>query len=227
MATSGTATFTLDLVDLIDEAYERVGAEGARTGYDFRTARRSLSLLQAEWSNMGLNMFTFEQATIPLVPGTATYDLPADTVDLLEHSIRTGTGSNQTDIAVSRISISTYATIPNKNATGRPNQIFIERLDTPRFTLWPTPDASTPYTFVYWRMRRIQDPGTGVNTPDMPYRFLPCLVAGLAYYLALKVPGGLERLGVLQQQYREAMDLAMAEDREKSPVRFVPRMTSI
>jgi hypothetical protein len=224
MATSGTANFTLDLTELIDEAYERVGAEGARTGYDFRTARRSLSLLQAEWSNLGLNMFTFEQGTIPLVAGTATYELPVDTVDLIEHAIRTGTGPSQTEIAISRISVSTYATIPNKNSTGRPNQIFIERLEMPRLTLWPVPDSSTPYTLVYWRMRRIQDPGTGVNNPDMPYRFLPCLVAGLAYYLALKVPDGLERLPVLQQQYRESMDLAMQEDRERATLRLVPRI---
>jgi hypothetical protein len=147
-------------------------------------------------------------------------------VDLLEHFIRTGLGTTQTDIAISRISVSTFATIPNKTATGRPIQIFIERLDTPRLTVWPTPDNDT-YVLRYWRMRRIQDAGTGANTMDVPFRFIPCLVAGLAYYLALKVPGGLERLPILQQQYTQAMELAMAEDREKAPMRAVPRMFSV
>jgi hypothetical protein len=226
MATSGTTDFVLDLTELVDEAAERCGYE-IRTGYDLRTARRSLNLLFADWANRGLNLWTFEEGSIPLVAGTATYELPADTVDLLEHYIRTGAGVSQSDIAISRISVSTYATMPNKNATGRPNQIFIERLETPRVTLWPTPDASVPYTLRYWRMRRIQDAGTGVNTPDVPFRFIPCLVAGLAYYLALKVPGGLERLPILQQQYMEAMDQATSEDRDRAPVRFVPRMMSI
>jgi len=192
-----------------------------------RTARRSLNLLFADWANRGLAMWTFEEGSIPLVAGTATYELPADTVDLLEHFIRTGAGTNQTDIAISRISVSTYATIPNKTTTGRPNQLFIERLETPRLTVWPTPDVSDTYVLRYWRMRRIQDAGTGANTMDVPFRFIPCLVAGLAYYLALKVPGGLERLPVLETQYREAMDQAMQEDREKAPVRFVPRIVGI
>jgi hypothetical protein len=223
MATSGTTDFAPDLTEIIEEAFERCGVE-ARTGYDFRTARRSMNLLFADWSNRGVNMWTFEQGTIPLVAGTATYELPVDTVDLIEHAIRTGTGSSQTEIAISRISISTYATIPNKTSTGRPNQIFIERLETPRATLWPAPDASTPYTLVYWRMRRIQDAGTGVNTPDMPYRFLPCLIAGLAYYLALKLPGALERIQLLKQQYDEAWILASEEDRERATLRLVPRV---
>jgi hypothetical protein len=223
MTTSGTTDFAPDLTEIIEEAFERCGVE-ARTGYDFRTARRSMNLLFADWSNRGVNMWTFEQGTIPLVAGTATYELPVDTVDLIEHAIRTGTGSSQTEIAISRISISTYATIPNKTSTGRPNQIFIERLETPRLTLWPTPDASTPYTLVYWRMRRIQDAGNGVNTPDMPYRFLPCLIAGLAYYLALKLPGALERIQLLKQQYDEAWILASEEDRERATLRLVPRV---
>jgi len=225
MATSGTTDFTLDLAELVDEAAERCGYE-IRTGYDLRTARRSLNLLFAEWSNLGINLWTFAEGSIPLVAGTATYDLPADTVDLLEHFIRTGSGTTQTDIAISRISVSTFATIPNKTATGRPIQIFIERLDTPRLTVWPTPDNDT-YVLRYWRMRRIQDAGTGANTMDVPFRFIPCLVAGLAYYLALKVPNGLERLPILQQQYQQAMELAMAEDREKAPMRVIPRMMSV
>jgi hypothetical protein len=225
MATSGTTDFTLDLAELVDEAAERCGYE-IRSGYDLRTARRSINLLLAEWSNLGINLWTFSEGSIPLVAGTATYELPADTVDLLEHYVRTGSGTTQTDIAISRISVSTFATIPNKTATGRPIQIFIERLDTPRLTVWPTPDNDT-YVLRYWRMRRIQDAGTGANTMDVPFRFIPCLVAGLAYYLALKVPGGLERLPILQQQYQQAMELAMAEDREKAPMRVIPRMMSI
>lgn len=224
MATSGVANFNLDLAEIVEEAFERVGSE-MRTGYDLRTARRSMNLMFADWANRGLNMFTYEQGSIPLVAGTATYDLPADTVDLLEHVIRTGSGSasTQADLTITRISVSTYATIPNKLQQARPIQVWIERLNTPRITVWPVPDNSQPYTFVYWRLRRIQNAGEGVNTMDMPFRFLPCMVAGLAYYLALKVPGGTERLAVLKQQYDEAWELASSEDREKAAVRFVPR----
>ena len=229
MATSGTAAFNLDLTELVEEAFERVGGE-LRTGYDLKTARRSLNLLFADWANRGVNMWTFEQGSITMVPGTATYDLPADTVDLLEHVIRTGAGSSatQADLTITRISVSTYATIPNKLAQARPIQVWIERLQAaPRITVWPIPDASQTYTFVYWRMRRIDDAGSGVNTMDVPFRFIPCMVAGLAYYLAMKVPGGVERLGVLKQQYDEAWQLAADEDREKASVRFVPRQMFI
>jgi hypothetical protein len=224
MATSGTSSFNLDLTEIVEEAFERVGSE-MRTGYDLRTARRSMNLMFADWANRGLNMFTYEQGSIPLVAGQATYELPTDTVDLLEHVIRTGAGSasTQADLTITRISVSTYATIPNKLQQARPIQVWIERLNTPRFTVWPVPDNTQPYVFVYWRLRRIQDAGNGVNTMDMPFRFLPCMVAGLAYYLALKVPGGAERLGVLKQQYDEAWQLASEEDREKAAVRFVPR----
>jgi hypothetical protein len=224
MTTSGTSAFNLDLTEIVEEAFERVGGE-MRTGYDLRTARRSLNLMFADWANRGINMWTFEQGSIPLVPGQATYNLPADTVDLLEHVIRTGAGSSatQADLTITRISVSTYATIPNKLAQGRPIQIWIERLNTPRVTVWPEPDNSQAYTLVYWRMKRIQDAGNGVNTMDMPFRFVPCMVAGLAYYLALKVPGGTERLQVLKAQYDEAWQLAADEDREKAAIRFVPR----
>jgi hypothetical protein len=228
MTTSGTSAFNLDLTEIVEEAFERVGSE-MRTGYDLRTARRSLNLMFADWANRGINMWTFEQGSIPLVAGTATYDLPADTVDLLEHVIRTGAGSSSTqaDLTITRISVSTYATIPNKLQQARPIQVWIERLNTPRITVWPIPDTSQPYVFVYWRMKRIQDAGGGVNTMDMPFRFVPCMVAGLAYYLALKVPGGAERLGILKQQYDEAWQLASDEDREKASVRFVPRQMFI
>jgi hypothetical protein len=224
MTTSGTSSFNLDLTEIVEEAFERVGSE-MRTGYDLRTARRSMNLMFADWANRGLNMFTYEQGSIPLIAGQATYNLPTDTVDLLEHVIRTGAGSaaTQADLTITRISVSTYATIPNKLQQARPIQVWIERLNTPRFTVWPVPDNTQPYVFVYWRLRRIQDAGNGVNTMDMPFRFLPCMVAGLAYYLALKVPGGAERLGILKQQYDEAWQLASEEDREKAAVRFVPR----
>lgn len=228
MTTSGTSAFNLDLTEIVEEAFERVGSE-LRTGYDLKTARRSLNLMFADWANRGVNMWTFEQGSIPLVAGQATYNLPADTVDLLEHVIRTGAGSasTQADLTITRISVSTYATIPNKLQQARPIQVWIERLNTPRITVWPTPDDTQPYTFVYWRMKRIQDAGNGVNTMDMPFRFVPCMVAGLAYYLALKVPGGAERLPILKQQYDEAWQLASDEDREKASVRFVPRQMYI
>jgi hypothetical protein len=224
MATSGTSAFNMDLTEIVEEAFERAGGE-MRTGYDLRTARRSLNLLFADWANRGINMWTFEQGSISLIPGQATYNLPEDTVDLLEHVIRTGAGNvaTQADLTITRISVSTYATIPNKLQQARPIQVWIERLNTPRITVWPIPDNSQPYVFVYWRLKRIQDAGNGVNTMDMPFRFLPCMVAGLSYYLALKVPGGSERLGVLKQQYDEAWALASEEDREKAAVRFVPR----
>jgi hypothetical protein len=228
MAVSGVANFNLDLTEIVEEAFERAGSE-LRSGYDLRTARRSLNIMFADWANRGINMWTFEQGTINLVPGTATYDLPEDTVDLLEHVIRTGAGSasTQADLTITRISVSTYATIPNKLQQARPIQVWIERLETPRFTVWPVPDNSQTYQFVYWRLRRIDNAGTGVNTMDVPFRFLPCMVAGLAYYLALKVPNGGDRLGTLKQQYDEAWQLAADEDREKAAVRFVPRQVFI
>jgi hypothetical protein len=212
----------------VEEAFERAGGE-LRTGYDLRTASRSLNLMFSSWANRGLNMFTYEQGMINLIPGQATYDLPADTVDLLEHVIRTGAGSasTQADLTITRISVSTYATIPNKLQQARPIQVWIERLDTPRFTVWPVPDNSQPYVFVYWRLRRMQDAGTGVNTMDMPFRFYEAMTAGLAYHLALKIPGAMDRLPILKAQYDEAWDLASSEDREKAAVRFVPRRQSI
>ena len=228
MATSGTSAFNLDLNDIVEEAFERAGAE-LRTGYDMRTARRSLNLLFADWANRGINMWTIEQGTINLVAGTATYVLPTDTVDLLDHVIRTGAGnsSTQADLTITRISVSTYATLPNKLTQARPIQIWIQRFNTPQVTVWPVPDNVQPYQLVYWRLRRIQDAGTGVNTMDIPFRFLPCMVAGLAYYLALKIPNALQRIDILKAQYDEAWGLASDEDREKAAVRFVPRQMFI
>jgi len=305
MASSGTSAFNLDLTELVEEAFERAGSE-LRTGYDLKTARRSLNLLFADWANRGVNMWTFEQGTITLTPGLSTYALPVDTVDLLEHVIRTGAGSasTQADLTITRISVSTYATIPNKLQQARPIQIWIQRLDgersaigtvltsaitatdttisvattvglatsgfvmieseivfygavsgtqllycyrgqanttaashingtpvyaqnLPCVTVWPTPDNTAVYQLVYYRMRRIDDAGGGVNTMDVPFRFLPCMVAGLAYYLALKVPNGAMRLDILKAQYDEAWQLAATEDRETAAQRFVPRQMFI
>ena len=305
MASSGTSAFNLDLTELVEEAFERAGSE-LRSGYDLKTARRSLNLLFADWANRGVNMWTFEQGTITLTPGLSTYALPVDTVDLLEHVIRTGAGSasTQADLTITRISVSTYATIPNKLQQARPIQIWIQRLDgersaigtvltsaitatdttitvattvglatsgfviieseiiyygsvegnqllycyrgqanttaashingtpvyvqnLPCVTVWPTPDNTTTYQLVYYRMRRIDDAGGGVNTMDVPFRFLPCMVAGLAYYLALKVPNGAMRLDILKAQYDEAWQLAATEDRETAALRFVPRQMFI
>ena len=226
MTTSGTAAFNLDLNEIVEESFERCGAE-LRTGYDLRTARRSMNLLFADWANRGVNLWTIAQSSQVLTPGTATYTLPPDTVDLLEHVIRTGAGNvaTQTDLTITRISVSTYSSIPNKLQQARPIQLWINRqADVPEFTVWPVPDSSQTYTLVYWYLRRIQDAGSGGTfTQDIPFRFLPCLVAGLAYYLSLKIPGALERMQVLKEQYDAAWELASTEDREKAAVRFVPR----
>jgi hypothetical protein len=226
MPTSGTATFDLDLNEIVEEAFERCGSE-LRTGYDLRTARRSLNLLFADWANRGINLWTIEQGQQVLTPGTATYTLPADTVDLIEHVIRTGAGnvSTQTDLTITRISVSTYSSIPNKLQQARPIQVWINRQQAaPQFTVWPVPDSSQTYTFVYWRLRRIQDAGAGgTYTQDIPFRLLNALVSGLAYYLGMKIPGAAERLPLLKTQYDADWDLASTEDREKAAVRFVPR----
>jgi hypothetical protein len=229
MTTSGTTDFNLDLTDIVEEAFERCGSE-LRTGYDLRTARRSLNLLFADWANRGINLWTVEQGSIPLVAGTATYNLPENTVDLMEHVIRTGAGnaSTQADLTITRISVSTYATLPNKLTQARPIQVYIDRqAPIPTVTMWPVPDAAQTYTFVYWRLKRIQDAGGGVNTMAVPFRFLPCMVAGLAYYLSMKVPGAIDRMQPLKAQYDEAWQLAADEDREKAAVRFVPRQMFI
>jgi len=232
MTTSGTQSFNLDLSNLIEEAFERCGAE-LRTGYDMRTARRSLNLLTIEWANRGINLWTIEQGEIPMVQGQIVYDLPVDTIDLLDMVIRTQTGVEQTDINISRISVSTYATIPNKNAQGRPIQVWIDRqsgatepvtgIKYPTINVWPAPDQSNFYTYVYWRLRRIQDAGNGTTTQDIPFRMLPCMVAGLAYYLAMKIPDALPRLEMLKMAYEEQWLLASSEDREKASLRLAPR----
>lgn len=236
MTTTGLTSFNLDLNDLIEEAFERCGKE-LRSGYDFRTARRSLNLLTIEWANRGINLWTIEQGTIALTQGTINYPLPVDTIDLLDHVTRTGTGQNQQDININRISESTYSTIPNKNAQGRPIQVWINRqsgatypgptVNPPSINVWPAPDQSNYYTFVYWRLRRIQDAGNGVNTQDIPFRFLNCMVAGLAYYLSIKLPEvDPARIPMLKTEYEQQFQLAAEEDREKANNRYVPRILS-
>ena len=301
MTTSGSTGFTLDFAEIAEEAWERAGQE-MRTGYDLRTARRSMNLMTIEWQNRGINMWTIDQGALTLTAGLNTYALPLDTIDLMDHVIRTGsnTASTQSDLSITRISMPTYATIPNKLAQGRPIQVFVQRLsgvlsptnstldgtitattttitlstvvglpgagfiridsediyygylsgntlggvfraqngstaashttgtaiynpNLPAITVWLTPDNTQTYQFIYWRMRRIQDAGAGVQTADMNFRFLPCVVAGLAYYIAMKVPDLAPRLDMLKQVYNEQFDLAAGEDREKAAIRFVPR----
>jgi hypothetical protein len=305
MTTTGTTAFNLEFTELAEEAWERAGRE-MRTGYDLRTARRSLNLMTIEWANRGINMWTIETGTINLVQGLATYALPTDTIDLLDHVIRTqaNNASTQADLSITRISVSTYATIPNKLVQGRPIQVWIQRLsgetnptasllatsinatdttitlDTvdklagsgfirigtediyytyisgttlggvfrgqnnttaashttgaaiyvpqlPAITVWPTPDGSQPYQFVYYRMRRIQDTGSGVQTSDMNFRFLPAVAAGLAYYISMKVPELQGRIDMLKRVYEEQYALAAQEDREKATLRLVPRQAFI
>ena len=231
MPTSDTSNFNLDLNLLIEEAFERCGAE-LRTGYDLRTARRSLNLLTIEWANKGINLWTIEQGSIPMVQGQITYNLPVDTIDLFDHVIRTQTGQAETDININRISADTYLTIPNKNAQGRPIQVWINRqsgvqnpsgIQYPTINVWPCPDQNNYYTLVYFRLRRIQDAGEGITDQDIPFRMLPAMVAGLAYHLSLKIPGAMERTPMLKAMYDEAWGQAADEDREKAPLRLAPR----
>jgi hypothetical protein len=306
--TSGTTAFNLDFNEIVEEAYERAGIE-VRTGYEFRTARRSFNMLTIEWANRGINLWTIDQGQIVLSTGQGVYALPNDTIDLLDQVIRTqASTSNQIDINISRISESTYSTLPNKLAQGRPIQMWINRQSNQNYlssatvaatvlstdttitlsstvglpatgfitidsetiyyanvsgnqllncsrgqfngstnttaaghaigatvtvnnltsiNVWPTPNSpGDQYTFVYWRMRRIQDAGNGVNIQDIPFRLIPCLVAGLAYYVGSKradIP--MDRVAMLKASYEEQWMLASQEDREKAPDRFVPRQT--
>jgi hypothetical protein len=239
--TTSVSTFNPTLNEIFEEAFERCGLE-LRTGYDFRTARRSLNFLLGEWANRGINLWTIEEGSINLVQGQTTYNLPNDTVDLIEHVIRTDSnqGPNQTDLNITRISVSTYSTIPNKLAQGRPIQVWINRQSgqttdllgatsaNPQINVWPAPDQGTSlnpyYVFYYWRLKRIFDAGNGVNVPDIPFRFQNCLVAGLAYMIGVKKPEvAPDRLMGLKMMYDEAWDLASSEDREKAADRFVPR----
>jgi hypothetical protein len=241
MAGTDTAFFNLNFAELAEEAFERAGKE-MRTGYDLRTARRSLNLMTIEWANRGINLWTVEQGQIPLVYDQGTYDLPIDTIDLIDHVIRSQNGVNQQDISITRISVDTWSTIPNKNSKGRPLQVWIDRqsgatyaapplginyIRYPQINVWPKPDQDNYWTFVYWRLRRMKDAGDGVNTQDIPFRFLNAMVSGLAYYLALKIPESADRLPMLKAVYDEQFGMASDEDREKATLRIVPRIAAI
>jgi hypothetical protein len=309
MSTSSTTLFNLDMNELIEEAFERCGSQ-LRTGYDFRTARRSVNMMTIEWANRGINLWTIEQGQIPINinAGQISYPIPTDTIDLYDHVIRQGIGQNQQDINITRISADTYLTIPTKNAYGRPIQVWIDRQsgnvdslptttltqdaaasDTtlyvastdnlrtqgyinidgetilyqnigtanggnanqllncfraqngttaaahtagtsiynnylPNVNIWPTGNPGTQYTFVYWRLRRVQDAGTGITTEDIPFRFIPAMAAGLAYHLSMKIADvDPTRIVGLKAAYEETFQLAADEDREKAAIRFVPR----
>ena len=225
MATSGTATFNLEISEVIEEAFERCGLQ-TQTGYDIETARRSLNLLSLEWANRGLNFWCVEEGTASTVASTSTVTLPSDTVDLIEYWIRTGSGTSQSDLPLSRFSVSQYTTIPNKKTEGRPVNIYIDKQrDAPVAHLWPTPDQV--YTFAYQRIRRIEDSVTqtgasGSINPDVPARFLPALVSGLAFRISQKYPEAFARSPELKAEYEFQWDLAQSEDRDRSSVHFVP-----
>ncbi len=225
MATSTTNDFNLDIAEAAEEAFELAGLE-MRTGYDLRTARRSIDLMMLEWANRGLNLWQVESGSTTLTAGTATYTLDADTIDLLEHHLRTddGNSDSQNDTELTRVSFSTYAGIPNKLDQGRPNEILINRnAGSTTFTLYPVPDNAQTYKVVWYRLRQIYDAGTPAsNNLDIPKLFLPCLVSGLAYYIAQKNPEAFQRVPFLKQQYEEQWKLAADENRVKASVRFVP-----
>ena len=219
MAVSGSNDFELDVADYVEEAFERCGLE-VRTGYDLRTATRSLNLMLADWANRGLNRWTMAQTSTSLTSGTADYTLGADTIDILSAVVRTGTGTNQSDISLSRLSRDGYISITNKNTTGRPTQFYVDRQINPIVKLWPTPDSADTYTLVYDRLVRMDDADSAVNTLDVPFRFYPCLAAGLAYYLALKKAP--ERIQVLKAVYEEEFERAAAEDRDRATLSLTP-----
>ena len=215
-----------DLSELFEEAYERAGLE-MRSGYDLKTIRRSLNILTLEWQNRGLNLFTIESGTQALTAGTHTYTLPSDTIDIIEHQLRTGSGTSQIDTALERISVSTYAQQTNKNTQGRPTQIFVQRLATEtKVTLWPVPDSTTPYTLVYYRLKGIDGLSSGISgSASIPPRFVPALVAGLAYHVAMKKPDAAMRVEPLRQIYEDQFALASGEDQERASVQFAPFYT--
>tara|TARA_R110000803_G_scaffold163354_1_gene226982 strand:- start:1505 stop:2191 length:687 start_codon:yes stop_codon:yes gene_type:complete len=222
MATSGTYTFTLDITDIIEDAYERIGIE-ARSGYDYRTARRSLDMLLLEWQNRGLNLWTIQQADQVLTAGVAQYTLSSEKLDIIEAVARSSSGVNQNDFTLERISVSQYAHYVNKNTRGRPTQFWVDRQpQAVTLNLWPVPEDST-YTLHYWYMTQIEDTGKpGSNTIDVPTRFIPALVAGLAYNLALKTPKSFQSAPILKEVYEEQWTLASDSAREKASLWLKP-----
>jgi hypothetical protein len=219
MTTSGSRDFNLDVGEIIEEAYERCGLE-VRTGYDARTARRSLNLMFAEWANRGLNLWTVTQTTQALTQGVSTYTLAPDVADILEMVLR----RDGTDYEVERISRGEYLTFPNKTAQGRPSQFYFNRQIDPIITLWQPPENSTDI-LVFYYVRRLQDADTMVNTTDMPFRFYPCMVAGLSYYIAMKKAP--DRVQLLKAVYEEEFQRAAEEDRDRVPLKLVPSVRSL
>jgi len=219
MTTSGVATFNLEFDELINEAYERCGLE-TREGFDMRTARVSLNLLFAEWANRGLNLWTIEQRSVTMVSGQAEYTLPSDTVNVLSAVIRTGSGQTQQDVTIDRISQNEYLHLPDKNTMSRPSQFYVQRTISPKLFVYPAPDSAESYLFRYYGVRRIEDTGGFTNTADIVFRFLPCLVAGLAYYLAMKKSP--DRIVLLKQIYDEEFTRAAQEDRDIASVYLTP-----
>lgn len=220
MTVSGTKTFELDVAEYIEEAFERCGIE-IRTGYDQRTARRSLNLLLAEWANRGLNQWTIDRATITLSAGVTTYPLGETTIDILSAAVRMDQnvgGQNQTDLTIDRISRDQYLNIPNKLTRARPVQFVVERYIAPQVTVWPAPDQT--YFLIIDKLVRMDDAGSGVNTLQIPFRFYPCLAAGLAYYISLKKAP--ERAQMLKLVYDEEFERAAQEDRDRAPLQLTP-----
>jgi hypothetical protein len=216
MTTSGSRDFNMDVGEIIEEAFERCGLE-VRTGYDAKTARRSLNLMFADWANRGLNLWTVKQGTLTLTEGQAQETLTADVVDILEVTLR----RDGTDYEVERISRGEYATLPNKTTKGRPSQFYFDRQIDPVINLWATPENSTDQ-LVYYYVRRIEDADALVNTTDMPFRFYPCMVAGLAYYLAMKRAP--EKIQILKSVYEEEFQRAADEDEGRTPLKLQPSM---
>ena len=218
MATSGSTDFELAVDDYIEEAFERCGLE-IRTGYDLRTAKRSLNLMFADWANRGLNRWTITQTSITLSQGTTEYTLDADTIDILSAVIRENAGSsNQLDVTVNRIGRDTYLNLSSKLSQGKPTQYYVDRQITPKFRVFPTPN--TTYTLVVDRLTRIEDADSASNTVDVPFRFYPCLAAGLAYYLAIKKAP--DRIQILKSIYDEEFDRAATEDRDRTSLKLLP-----
>lgn len=216
MNTSDTTDFSLDFGEIAEEAWEQAGRE-MRSGYDLRTARRSLNLLMVEWQNRGINLWTVEEGSAPLLTGAGQYVLPPDTIDVIEAVVRTGSGESQSDLNLARINVSSWSAISNKLIQGRPLQMWVDRQRVaPVVNVWPVPDRSDFYTLVYWRLRRIQDAGNASNTPDVNYRFLPALTAGLAYKISMKDNELRANSQLLKQEYEDQFSLAAAEDRDKS-----------
>ena len=219
--TSGTVAFKLDILQICEEAYERAGTE-MRTGYDLRTARRSLNIMLLGWVNRGLNLWTVSEATLDMVAGTKTYTLADDCVDVLDAVIRDGTGDSQVDYNLTRLSVSTYAQTSNKNTPARPTSYYVDRQNRATVTVYPEVNDST-LDFVYWYVRRIEDMGaTNTNNPDMPERAVPALISGLAFHLALKRPELETRIPILKALYEEEYEMMASEDREKASLVFTP-----